>query len=166
MVLMALFPLGETLARNGKGLQAWKVACQTDTVLILTGAEHLQVRNQAIKGIALRALGELEDAERELRKVRREFAEQGRELLAALASLDLACVYAAQCRFEEVKQLAGEAYSVFSRQGVQKEALRALSTLEQAAQAERLTEKLAVEVANFVVRSQQNHSLRFSLAPA
>ncbi len=160
--LLALFPLGEALARKGKGFQAWKVACHTDTVLLLTGAEALQVRNRAIKGIALRAAGELQDAERELTAARDEFSEQGRELQAAIAALDLACVCAAQGRVEDVGKLASHAQVVFTRERVGKEALRAVLTLQQAAEAERVTEQLAVEVVNFVVRSRQDRSLRFA----
>ncbi len=160
--LLALFPLGEALARKGKGFQAWKVACQTDTALILTGADELGVRNRAIKGIALRAAGELVDAERELTAAYDEYSEQGRELQAAIAALDLACVCAAQGRIEKVRRLATEARAVFEREKVGKETLRALLTLQQAAEAERVTEQLAVEVVNFVVRSRQNRSLRFA----
>ena len=163
MMLLALFPLGEALARSGDGLGAWKVACQTDVVMILAGAEDLRVRNQAIKGIALRVLGELDDAERELAATLEEFSRQGRKLQAAVAALDLACVYAAQGRTRDVAKLVRCAQPVFEREKLEKELTRAFETLEQAVRTESLSEQLLVEVVNFVVSFQQNRKLQFAV---
>ncbi len=161
-MLLALFPLAEALAREGQGVKAWNAICQTNSVLLLLNArEQFQVRFRWVRGLALRTLAQLPEAEQELLSVKRQLAAEGRHFLEALVSLDLACVYAAQGRFHELKKLVAIAYSVFDSEQVGQEALVALLMLRQAADAEQLTEALAVRVANFLARYQHNRSLRF-----
>ncbi|NIN64656.1 MAG: hypothetical protein GTO63_08125 [Anaerolineae bacterium] len=163
LMLVALFHLGERLAREGSAFDAWRAVCRADSVLTLMGGTDTQLvtRHRWVKALAFRASGELAAAESELMAVRRDLLSNELVVPSALASLDLASVYAAQQKTEEVKALAQECFAVFTSEGTDSDALVAFMTFYRAAQAETLTEALAVKVANFIARYQHNQSLRY-----
>ncbi len=163
VLLATLLPISESLAREGRAALAWKVVCNTDVAIILNGGTDPQIvtRQKWIRGLAYRAMGDLDSAERDLASARDDLASQGLAFRAALVSLDLACVYAAQGRTKDLKELAAEAHAEFIGQGVEGEAMVAFLAFHQAAVAESLSEALALEVANFLARYQRNRNLRF-----
>ena len=78
-----------------------------------------------------------------------------------IVNLDLAAACAAQGKIREVQEIAQEAYAIFRAEGLDKRALAALIVLQRAALTEKLTEALAVRVANFIVGYQYDRNLRF-----
>ncbi|MDX1503817.1 MAG: hypothetical protein R3325_15765 [Thermoanaerobaculia bacterium] len=162
---LALPPLAERLARDGRPQMAWKTLRAAETVTRLTGARGHDLRLRWIRGLAHRASGELESAAGELCEVREELVRRGQRFKAALAALDLAAVRVAQGRHGEVKSLAREAYEIFRSEAAEKRMLTAFLVLYRAVEAGELTEAVAVRVANFVARAQHDRSLRFSEAP-
>lgn len=161
MMLLALHALAEALARGGKELDAWKVMWTSGLVLESVHDETLRLRHRWIEGIIYRGVGRLEDAERTLTAVRDGFLERGIALQASLASMDLAGVLAAQGRYRELRRLVCEAHAVFRAERLERRALAAVLMLREAAEAERVSEQLAVAVANFLARFQHNRNLRF-----
>lgn len=160
--LAALFPVSFCLARQGNGVDAWLIVCAADVAILLIDADkQLRTRQNWVKGITHRLLGDLRAAEKLLCRVRQEFTDQGLRFQRAFVSLDLACVYAAQGRLDELKSLAEETYADFMAEGLWDEANVALLYWHRAAKAEELTEALAAEVANFVFWSRHNRKLRF-----
>jgi tetratricopeptide (TPR) repeat protein len=161
MMLLALLAVCERHARDGDGLDAWKVLCAAETVSTLIESGRIALHLQWAKGVTYRALGQTAEAATELESARCGFAEQGVGLLTALVSLDLASVRAAQGRLAEVRELAEEAYAVFKAERLERRALSAFLVLYQAAQAETVSAALARRVADFLVRFQYDRSTKF-----
>ena len=67
----------------------------------------------------------------------------------------------AQGKQSRVVPLAEATYKVFIAEGLEREALAAYMSVHRAALAQRLTEELAVRVANFVMLRQHNRKARF-----
>ncbi len=80
---------------------------------------------------------------------------------AALVSLDLASLYAEQGAIQALKRLAGEMLVIFHSQKIHREALAALSYLQQALEAERATLQLIRRIAVFLKRAETDPALRF-----
>jgi tetratricopeptide (TPR) repeat protein len=99
-------------------------------------------------------LGRRGPAEAAFREVQREFFERRMGFDAALVSLDLAVLYAAEGCIAEIKQLAVEIMPVFESREVHREAIAALIMFQQAAEEERLTVALARHLAAFLGRER------------
>ncbi|HEY8019853.1 MAG TPA: hypothetical protein VIH93_02055 [Thermoanaerobaculia bacterium] len=99
-------------------------------------------------------LGRRGPAEAAFREVQREFFERRMGFDAALVSLDLAVLYAAEGCIAEIKQLAAEIMPVFESREVHREAIAALIMFQQAAEEERLTVALARHLAAFLGRER------------
>jgi len=160
-MLLGLYVVAERLARDGAGLDAWKVVCAAETVCNLAEMGKVRIQLGWIRGITYRALGQLDDAAAELERVRAAFLADGVAYRAAIVSLDLASVRAAQGRLAEVRELAEEAYAVFKAERLERRALSAFLVLYQAAQAETVSAALARRVADFLVRFQYDRSTKF-----
>lgn len=161
LMLLALLPLAEALARDCQGILALEVSCQANSIIVMLGEKGQVLRRHTwIKALAYRALGEWRGAEAMLLRVREAFATEGLGHLAGLVSLDLACVWAAQGRVQDLKRLAEEVHAIFLAEGVEERARAAFLIWLQAVRAERLSEELALRVANFFVRSQRDRRLR------
>ncbi len=160
VVLLAGHYLAELLAREGFGFDALETLGSVKS-LSFGKEERFQIADQWIKGIACRSLRQLDDAEYFIRQARENLARLDAKLKLAISSLDLACVYAAKGKLSEVKQLAEEAYAIFKAQGLEERALTAVVLLREATEAERVTEGMAVAVANFLARFPYNKALRF-----
>ncbi len=89
-----------------------------------------QLRLTWIKGRLAAARGEYAEAEKAFVAARDGFALQGVGFDAAMASLDLALIYLQRGRTEEVQRLAGEIVTIFSAEGVEREAAASLILLE------------------------------------
>ena len=162
--LLALQALGDRLARDGRSEQALRVLRAAELVCRFVDNDMLRERVRWLRGITHRACGRLDAAERELRRVRERFLERRLPHSAALASMDLICVLAPQARWTEVRSLAEEALSVFRAERLEQRALGTFRLFYEAAQRETLSESLAVDVVNFLVRHQHNRDLRFEPA--
>ncbi len=161
LALQSVHSLAEFLAREGKGIDALESLGAGLLPLAFADSQRLYTQHHWIKGITYRVLGDLERAEKELLDVRAELAASEASYLTAIVSLDLASVYAAQRDFDKARQLAEDAYTIFKAEGLEERALTAVLVLQEAAEAERVTEGLAVAVANFLARFPYNKALRF-----
>jgi tetratricopeptide (TPR) repeat protein len=128
------------------------------------GAEIHQVRVRWLEGKVAAGLGRLAEAEAALGSVRTEFAAREMAYDAALVTMELAALYAAQGRTGEVQLLARQSAVVFSDQGVHAEACRALDLFRQAAEEEVLTAELAQRLVRYLYRAQHDPDLRFDPA--
>ncbi len=159
---IGLMTLAETFARDGDGFQAWKVLSTCDLIATTTDLGHgVLRRHRWVKGLAYRSNGELARAEQLIRGVRDELLANNEMLRAAVASLDLLVVLAAQGKRGEVIPLAEATYRLLSAEQLDEKALSAFLILRRAALAEELTEELAARVANFIVRRQHDREARY-----
>ncbi len=106
-----------------------------------------RLRQIWLQGKVAFGLGHLEEAERTFLETRQGFLDQGVGYDAALASLDLAMVYARQGRTGELKQLVGELAAVFGADDLPREAVASLVLFRQAVEEERVTVAVIEEVA-------------------
>ncbi len=164
ITLVALFALAEALARSGRGLEAWDTICQARVPMAKVQSERFELNDRWIRGLACRAVREVDRAERYLASVRTDLESREQWNFLALASLDLASVHAAQGRLEDVRRLTEEAFAIYKAEGLEQRALTAVVVLQEAIEAERVTEGLAVAVANFLARFPYNKALRFDWA--
>jgi tetratricopeptide (TPR) repeat protein len=118
------------------------------------------------KGKIELGLGQSDSAEELFLSARTGFLKQGIPYEAAMVSMDLAILYAEQCRSSELKQLAAEMLPIFSSLRIQREALAALMFLKQALDAERLTTEAVTRVASFLQRAKRDPSLKFEAPSA
>ncbi len=162
VVLQALHSLAERLAREGHGLDAWAALAAARGPLGAIQSRKHELQHLWIRGLTHRALGDLEAAGCDLAAVHAGLIEEGAGLRAAMAALDLVCCRIAQNRFAEVRGLLREAYDVCASIGLERPALAAVLMLREAQEAERLTETMAVEAVNFLVRFQHDKALRFA----
>ena len=114
-----------------------------------------------VEGRIARGLGQKARAEVHLQAARNGFLTEGAIYDTALVSLELATLYAEQNRTTELKQLAEEILTVFSSRQIHREALAALSFLQQAVLAERASLELVTGVATFLKRLQRDPDLSF-----
>jgi hypothetical protein len=80
---------------------------------------------------------------------------------AALASLDLALVYAKQGRTAELKRVAEEIVPVFESQDVHREAATALMLFQDAVRTEHVTLRYLVELSRYLERARHDPTLAF-----
>jgi tetratricopeptide (TPR) repeat protein len=108
-------------------------------------------------------LGPTEKAVRLFQQLRQDFADRGMAYDAALVTLELTALHAAEGRTAEVKKLSVEMARIFRVQNVPREALAALLFLEKAAERERATARLTREIAAFLEKLRSDPGLRFDL---
>lgn len=109
-------------------------------------------------------LGEWGEAEAGLRDARQRFLAEGIGYEAAMVTLDLAGLYLQQGRTAEVKTLAQEMLPLFLSQDIHRHAVAALAVFQQAVEMDRVTPRLARDVAAYLMRAQRNPSLSFQEA--
>jgi tetratricopeptide (TPR) repeat protein len=117
--------------------------------------EQLTVQGQALNLVRLRwtegriasGLGRTAEAETDFREVQQEFLARTMGYDAALASLDLATLYAREHRTSELKRLAVEMAPIFESRDVRRESLAALVMFRNACEEERMTAELATQLA-------------------
>jgi tetratricopeptide (TPR) repeat protein len=112
------------------------------------------VRLRWVEGRIELGLGRRGPAEAAFREVQREFFERRMGYDAALVSLDLAILYAAEGATAAIKQLAVEILPAFESREVHREAFAALIMFQQAAEEERMTVALARNLASFLGRER------------
>jgi hypothetical protein len=106
-------------------------------------------------------LGHNSEAIEVLQELRQVFAERGIAYDAALITLELAALHAREGRFAEVKELSLEMSEIFRAHDVHREGLAALLFFQKAAERERVTAKLAREIAAFLEKLRVDPALRF-----
>ena len=117
----------------------------------------------ALGGLIAAGTGRVEEAEKAFEKARRSFASFEPPLVLdyALVSLELGLLLLVQNRLSEVSTLADQMAWIFTRQGVQREALAAIRIFCEAAGREAATVELARRVIRFLDRSQHDPGLKF-----
>ena len=120
-----------------------------------------QRRRAWVEGRILHGLGQLDAAEDRLAWAQRGFVEQEIAYDAALVSLDLAAVYAAQKRGADLKRLAEEMVPIFRARDIHREALAALAFFRHAVEMETATATLVQHLLDFLRRARHNPGLRF-----
>ncbi|MBV8201172.1 MAG: hypothetical protein JOZ15_11170, partial [Acidobacteria bacterium] len=96
-----------------------------------------------------------------LSRVRAAFMAQGNAYDAALATLELAEVYAGVGHTAAVKELAQASVPVFHDQGVHREAQHALDLFQRAAEEERVSAELVRGVVTYLYQSRHDARVRF-----
>lgn len=153
--------LAEMFARQGDALGALDALGAGTVPRYFANKRHHEIEHLWIRGIACRALGEFHEAEQTLRAVTADLADLGATDKLALALLDLACVHVALGSTSEASQLACTSFAIYKAEGLEERALGVLAVLQEALEAEKVTEGLAVAVANYLARFPYNKALRF-----
>lgn len=120
------------------------------------------LRLRWLEGQAAQALGQRDRAEAAYVEVIAGFQAHEIPYDAAVASLELATLYAEQGRTTEIKQLALEMLPVFQALEIQRETIAALILFRQAAEAETASLALIQHIAGFLKRAQHDPTARFS----
>ncbi|MEA2602755.1 MAG: hypothetical protein QOF89_3747 [Acidobacteriota bacterium] len=164
-LLAAHHNLVTNLAETGRFMEAQRLLIQTRPLYARFDDGWTRHRRSWVEGRIAQGLGQLREAEIHLLSARDGFAAEGVPYDAALASLDLAALYAGQGRTADLKHLAEEMLPVFSSRRIEREALAALAFLRQAVAAERVSRELIARVASFLKRLELEPGLSFQ-APA
>jgi len=164
LLICARHNLIDDLAETGRYLEAQKLYRETRPLYRSFPDAWTQNRRKWVKGKISRGLGQFEQAESLFLAAREGFIGEGIPYDTALASLELAMLYAEQGRTADLKRLAEEMVPIFSSLHIHREALAALAYLKQAAEAERATLDLVTGVAAYLRRAQHDPALRFQEA--
>jgi tetratricopeptide (TPR) repeat protein len=149
------------LQESGRGQEAWFLLKASRPEFLEHGGELLNMRLRWLEGKIQQALGHLREAEQALTEARAGFLGQGAGFSAALVCLDLAGLYAAQSRTEEMRRLAEEMLPVFRSRDIHREAIAALIVFQQAVRMEKLSSSLLEEIRTFLGRARTDPKLRF-----
>ncbi|HYH47442.1 MAG TPA: tetratricopeptide repeat protein [Thermoanaerobaculia bacterium] len=161
LVLAAHYGLIHCLHDSGRFAEARTLIVEARPLWQESGSRLDLVRLNWLEGKVAHGLGRPEEAEATLLEVRREFELEGIAYDAALASLDLAAVYARQGRTADTKRLAREMLPIFQSREVHREALAALIQFRRAAEMEQLTLSLVDEIAAYLRGARDSPGLRF-----
>jgi tetratricopeptide (TPR) repeat protein len=159
--LCARHNLIHNLAERGRFLEARKLYRETRPLYRDFPDSWTQNRRKWVKGKIARGLGRSVQAERLFLAARDGFIENGASYDTALISLELAVLYSQENRTADLKRLAQEMLPIFSSLQIHREALAALSFLQQALDAERASLALVSRVADFLRRAEHDPGLRF-----
>jgi tetratricopeptide (TPR) repeat protein len=159
--LAARHNLISALCEVGRPRDAFALLFHTRPLYLKQGDRLNLLRLRWLEGTVALGLQRHEQAAVAFREVREAFLDLDLDYDAALASLDLAEVYAAQGRAADVRLLADEMLEVFRSRNIHREALGALSVLQQAARLEKAGLVLVREVASFLKKARTRPDLRF-----
>jgi tetratricopeptide (TPR) repeat protein len=144
--------LAYVLNELGRHREALSIVSRTRQLYLEVGDRVSLLRLEFLEGQIAMALGRLEQAEGIFREVRRSFGEKEMAYDAALATLDLAEVYARQGRSTEMQSLAQEMLPIFKARDLHREAIAALIMFQQAAEQNSVTLSLIQEVTDRLQR--------------
>lgn len=162
LFLAARHNLISALADSGRPREAFALLFHTRP-LYLKQADRLNLlRLRWLEGAVALGLQRHEQAAVAFREVREAFLELGVDYDAALASLDLAEVYAIQGRTTDLRRLAEEMIEVFRSRNIHREALAALAVLQQAARAEQAELELVRQVGSYLRKARNQPDLPFT----
>jgi tetratricopeptide (TPR) repeat protein len=145
----------------GQFMQARRVFRDSEPLYDRFPDPWTQRRRAWVEGRILHGLGQLDAAEERLAWAQRGFVEQEIAYDAALVSLDLAAVYAAQGRSADLKRLAGDMVPIFRARDVHREALAALAYFRHAVEMEKATSALVESLLDYLRRARHDPGLRF-----
>lgn len=117
------------------------------------------LRLRWMEGLLDLSANRLGPAEAAFREVQREFLARGMGYDAALASLDLARLYAQEGCVDDLKKLASELMPIFESRDVHREAILALLMFQRACEEERMTVEMIREVAAFLQRERRSNGV-------
>lgn len=143
----------------GRAVEAKKLLPGLRNLTAEHGGQMDEIRLRWLSAVIERDLGNLKEAEKELAAVSSGFADRRIAYEAALASLDLAAVFAQQGRNGEVKELAEEMLPIFRSRDVHREATAALLVFHKAAMAESVTVKMVHDIAAFLRDARLDRNL-------
>jgi tetratricopeptide (TPR) repeat protein len=126
------------------------------------GERQNLLRLRWLEARAAQAVGDFPRAEQAYLEIKEAFAAEGIPYDSAVASLELATLYAEQGRTSEIKQLALQMLPVFQALEIQRETVAALILFRQAAEAETASLALIQHIAGFLKRAQHDPAARFS----
>lgn len=149
------------LQESGRDQEAWFLLKASRPEFLEHGGELLNLRLRWLEGRIQQALGQLREAEQALNEARAGFLGQGAGFSAALVCLDLASLYAAQSRTEEMRRLAEEMLPIFRSRDIHREAIAALIVFQQAVRMEKLSSGLLDEIRSFLRQARTDPKLRF-----
>ncbi len=118
------------------------------------------LRLRWLEGKIATAQGHLGKAAEVLQGVRQDLIERELGFDTALATLDLAHVYAQQGRSAEVRRLAEEMIPLFQARDIHREAIAALLVFHKAAEMESVTLRLIRDVSDYLRESRASRGLR------
>ncbi len=160
-----LFAIRHNLAANlchlGRHAEAEGVLPEVRALARRLGHQLDDLRVGWLEAKVAAGLGRTEAAVAGFERVRAGFAERGIGYDAALATMELAEVLAAEGRTGEVQALARESAAIFAAQGVHREAQRALAVFRRAAEEERVSVELVRGVLGYLERARRDPQLRY-----
>ena len=159
--LAARHNLISALTQSGHPREAFAMLFHTRPLYLKQGDRLNLLRLRWLEGVVAAGLERHEQAAVAYREVRDAFLELGLDYDAALASLDLAEVYAVQGRAADVRRLVEEMIEIFQTRSIPSEALAALAILQQAARAERAELELVREVGVYFRKARKQPDLQF-----
>lgn len=150
------------LANSDRAREAERLLPELGVLARTYGGTLDRVRLQWATAKVAAEQGETDRAITLFLQVRGEFASRKIWFDTALASLEIAVLYAEQGRTEEVKGLARHLVPVFQAQDVHREALAALTLFRRAAEEERVTVELAKSLRAYFRRARYDANLPFT----
>ncbi|HSK77183.1 MAG TPA: tetratricopeptide repeat protein [Thermoanaerobaculia bacterium] len=166
LLLCARHNLTDYLAQSGRFLEAQAAYRAARPLYRSFPDAWTQNRRKWVKGKIVRGLGQLRQAESLFLAAREGFLAEGIPYDTALVSLEIALLYAEEGRTAELKQLAVEMVPIFSSRHIHREALAALSFLQQALAGEAVATEVVARVADYLKRAEHDPELRFQGAEA
>lgn len=161
LLLCARHNLAYHLSALGRDLEAHRVFTEALPLYERFPDSWTQRRRLWLEGRILRGLGQLDAAETRLAAARRGFLDQQIAYDAALASLDLAAVYALQGRSAEQRRLVEELQPMIESHHLHREAEQALAYFRRAVEDQRATPRLVEAVLRFLDLARHDPGLRF-----
>ncbi|HEV7509912.1 MAG TPA: hypothetical protein VGS07_33880 [Thermoanaerobaculia bacterium] len=165
LLLCARHNLIDYNAEIGRFVEAQKLYREARPLYRSFNEPWVQNRRSWVRGKIARGLGQIKQAETRFLATRDGFVKEGIPYDTALVSLELALLYAEQGRTEELKRLAADMVPIFTSRHIHREALAALTFLQQAVEAEHASLDLVVRVANFLRKAEHDPELRFETEP-
>jgi tetratricopeptide (TPR) repeat protein len=159
--LIVVHNLLDDLAEVGRFMEARELLVEARPLYERFPDASTRNRRQWVEGKIARGLGQRAQAEALFTSARDGFIAEAIAYDAALVSLDLAALYAEKGATAQLKRLAQEMLVIFRSNQIHREALAALSYLQQALEAERATVALIRRVATYLRRAETDPGLRF-----
>jgi len=158
------FNLAENLLHLGQHEEAEAMVEEVRRLTLRLRKALDETRLHWLEGRIAAGHGRMDEAIAILMKVRGEFASRLMAFDGALASLELAELFAAQGQPDAVKSLARQMAWVFQGQGVHSEARKAIALFRRAAEQEAVTAELARRLVEYLHLARHDPQLRFEAA--
>lgn len=161
--LCAAHNLAVVLTESGQYLEAHRIFHDAATLYQRFDDTWTERRRLWLEGRIHLGVGHLDAAARCLEQARVGFLEQEIVYDAALVSLDLAEVYAAQGRTAELRRLGREMFPVFEARGIHREAKRALDLFRRASEVDLVSTGLVRRLVAYLRRARHDPGIEFDV---